>query len=341
MNSRERTEMTVEFQEPDRVPFQLMHDEAINPHVPNVYRGELNGNDSGLDLKMFEDLNYLSLKLYDMDILMIFPNLGYPQPRVSHSDGRDWLPEHLLQAFNDMDSLNWPDPSEKKVYKEFENIREKYSGKYIVGSIPGVLYYYHIFRGYQNMMFDIFDDPDNYHKLVTEITNIQEEVVRRICDYDIDAVFIGDDICGRKGLMMSPYHLEKFVWEYNQRFTNIGVKNNIPVFYHTDGATTEIFDKLVEMEVTGINPVQYHLHNLREIKRRYGKNLVFWGCIDNSYILRTGTPKEVENHVSEVFEIMGKDGGLIMSPSSISYTTPKENVDIMVDTIKNKCIYKK
>lgn len=341
INSKHRTKLTVNFEEPDRVPFQLVLDEEISPKIPKIYRKEIEVLDEEHDYKMFEDVNYLSMKLFDMDIAMIFPTLDFPQPEINHSDGRDWLPKPLIDDLKNMDKIILPDPKDLKAYEEFNKIETHYKDKYIMGSIPGVLYYYHSFRGYQDMMTDIIDYPEKYDELAEKIAKIQQETVKMMCNFKIDALFIGDDICGRTGLMMSPKHLDEFVWKYNKRIIDEGTKRNIPVFYHSDGDTTDILDKLVKIGVRGINPVQYHLHDLKKLKKRYGKNLVFFGCLDNSFILRSGNIKEVEKHVLEVFEIMGPKGGLILSPSSISYTTPKENILTMVNTIKNKCFYKK
>ena len=72
--------------------------------------------------------------------------------------------------------------------------------------------------------------------------------------------------------------------------------------------------------------------NLGELKRRYGRNLVFCGAIDTQRILPYGTPDEVRREVRRVIDLLGPGGGyLLASVHTIMDEVPPENVLAMVD----------
>jgi uroporphyrinogen-III decarboxylase len=72
------------------------------------------------------------------------------------------------------------------------------------------------------------------------------------------------------------------------------------------------------------------------VKKAYGKNLCFWGTIDEQHTLPFGAPADVRSEVIERLESVGKDGGLIIGPTHhVQLDTPLANFWAMIDTIKN------
>ena len=54
-----------------------------------------------------------------------------------------------------------------------------------------------------------------------------------------------------------------------------------------------------------------------KIKREYGNDLVFFGTIGVQSTLPHGSASDVKKEVKERIETVGKDGGLILSPSHL------------------------
>jgi len=70
------------------------------------------------------------------------------------------------------------------------------------------------------------------------------------------------------------------------------------------------------------------------LKREFGKSLCFWGSIDEQSTLPFGTPDQVRAEVINRLKTLGKDGGLIISPTHhVQLDTPLENFWAMVNTI--------
>jgi len=72
--------------------------------------------------------------------------------------------------------------------------------------------------------------------------------------------------------------------------------------------------------------------NLAELKKRYGKDIVFCGAIDTHRVLPYGSPAEVRQEVRRVIDILGPGGGfMVASVHTIMDDVPAENILAMVD----------
>jgi 5-methyltetrahydrofolate--homocysteine methyltransferase len=72
---------------------------------------------------------------------------------------------------------------------------------------------------------------------------------------------------------------------------------------------------LIEIGLDVLNPIQPASMDPAQIKRDYGGHLCFWGTIDEQRTLPFGKPSDVEAEVRHRLRTVGKDGGLILSPT--------------------------
>jgi uroporphyrinogen decarboxylase len=109
------------------------------------------------------------------------------------------------------------------------------------------------------------------------------------------------------------------------------IKNmtNAKLFFHSCGAIREVIPDLIEIGVEILNPVQTTASgmNPRELKREFGKDLVFWGAIDTQRVLPFGSPKEVKELACKRIVELGKGGGYVLAPChNIQPGTPPQNI---------------
>jgi uroporphyrinogen decarboxylase len=72
-----------------------------------------------------------------------------------------------------------------------------------------------------------------------------------------------------------------------------------------------------------------------ELKRRFGKDITFWGGIDVIHLLPKGTTADVEREVKRHIDALAPGGGYVFSPSHIIQRfTPPENVLTMYRTAR-------
>lgn len=106
-------------------------------------------------------------------------------------------------------------------------------------------------------------------------------------------------------------------------------------WYHSCGSMVALYDAFVAAGVDIVNPVQISAKGMdpRELKRRWGDKLVFWGGgIDTQGALPFGTPEEVAAQVAELVEIWRPGGGFVFNTvHNIQATTPQANLLAMYE----------
>jgi len=143
-------------------------------------------------------------------------------------------------------------------------------------------------------------------------------------------------------MLMSPVLWRKFFKPRMARLYSELKKINpdLKIAYHSDGAIYPIIDDLVEIGLDILNPIQPRSMDPYYLKKRYGKNLNFWGSVDIQGTLPFGTTKEIINEVKERCEIMGKNGGFIISPTHfVQLDTSLENFFTFWNAAKRYGIY--
>ena len=93
------------------------------------------------------------------------------------------------------------------------------------------------------------------------------------------------------------------------------------------------------MKSRGRNPErQLEVYDLRELKRRWGDRLAFWGAISTQHDLRVLAPDSVRETVCRTIETLGANGGYICGPTHrIPSDVPTENVVALVETLRRGC----
>jgi uroporphyrinogen decarboxylase len=263
-------------------------------------------------------------------------------------DPGTWFPAiHPLadtHSIEDLESYPWPDMDDPTrvthVKAEAQKLADE--NKYAVLATPWLAF--PLERAYAMQRMDRFMSnlgryPDFARALLTKIAErcktLMSHFLREAGDH-IDMIKIGDDLGMQNSLLMSPKMYREIVKPIHADYISfIKSHTKAKVFFHTDGDVFPLIPDFIEMGVDILNPVQTSagkMSNLEELKRQFGKNLVFCGAIDTHRILPFGTPDEVHAEVKRIIEILGKDGGYMLSSvHTILPDVPPENILAMVD----------
>ena len=98
--------------------------------------------------------------------------------------------------------------------------------------------------------------PDFVHELLTTITDYNITQAQKAMQYDIDAVYFGDDWGMQKGLQMGPRLWKKFIYPQLQRMYGAVKEQGKYVFIHSCGDVDELFDLLIDIGLDCFNPFQ-------------------------------------------------------------------------------------
>lgn len=192
-------------------------------------------------------------------------------------------------------------------------------------------------RGYEEFLMDTVERPEWCEYILDRLTERNLKIATAAARAGVDFLITGDDVANQRGLMFAPG-----VWRQlmKKRWAKVytaarQIKPDIQIWYHSDGNVRDIIPELVEIGVTILNPLQPECLDLLEVKKRYGKLLVFDGTIGTQSTMPFGSPEEVKKVVRERKRNLGYDGALILAPTHIlEPEVPLENIEAFVEACK-------
>jgi uroporphyrinogen decarboxylase len=355
MNHRERVLTALDHQTPDRCPMQISFTpefaRRLREDMGLTGRGEHNphggGNTYALETALDEDLLLTSVGWANCYYLHDEPytdewGVGWRPCEYETPFGRGVYTEiagHPLAEDGAIDAYRPPDPTRPELYHEAERLVTSCGSEYyLVGvTVTTIFETAWALRGLARLMMDMVENPDLAERILDIPFHYHLAAARRLVELGVDMIWTGDDVGSQKGMMMSPATWRRFLKPRMARFIAElkAINPKVKIAYHCDGDLRTIIPELIEIGVDVLNPVQPACMDPAELKRTYGKELCFWGTLDEQKTLPFGTPDDVRREVLTRLATVGKGGGLILGPTHhVQLDTPLENFWAMVETIR-------
>ncbi len=323
MDSKTRVLTALNHQKPDRAPFNFWMDRRLMEQYEQKHNHR-----------------HWRVTAYGADVIETFPLLDWPRGKGIDQNGTFWQTEIYLKDFNDIDSIPLPDPNDPKVYELIEQDIREFPDTAVFLDVITPWGHIANMRSYELIYMDMVDYEEPFKLLTRRITDILKLIVEKACQQGVTAVYLMEDLATVNGLAFSPAMIKEFCLDYAKELADIAHSYDKPVLFHSDGAVMDLLPLLLEIGVDACNPLQPHLNDHRQFKEQFGNDLALYGGLDNCYVIPEGTPEDVRDHVLGIFNTIGKpDGALIFSSHDIPLATPPENIEMMVNTIKNECHY--
>jgi len=188
-------------------------------------------------------------------------------------------------------------------------------------------------RGTNEIMLDIYDNPDLIRSLQDVLVPLNIEIGRALIDAGVDYIFYGADM--ECPILLSPRHYKEFVHMPTSKTVNHLSKLGAKVLPHMCGAIVEsgIVDMLLEMDMHGIMPgnlTQSTVLDIRELKEKVGDRTAIFDNLNPNGPLLIGTPEEVKaDTLAHLEKARGMQGYLFSTAGTTSPSTPKANFDAM------------
>lgn len=362
MRHRDRVEMALNHEAPDRCPMQI----SFTPEFQERLQRQFEQNPQKFPVLCNKnDPFHLELAL-DQDMLLTFSgrlSSEYEERHQRLPDGttvdewgiirKDIFYETRFGSGSYQEMVGFPladeqaifaykppDPNNPALYLEAEKLIREYSREYwIVGcAVTTIFETAWALRGYENILMDFLINPDFVEQLLNIPFQYNLTVAKNLTRMGADMIWLGDDVGAQNDMLISPELWRKFLKPKmaeiisSVKTINPGVK----VAYHSDGYIIPIIPDLIEIGLDVLNPIQPQSMNPARIKKEFGDNLSFWGSIDEQQTLPFGTVDDVRTEITTLLKTIGKDGGLILAPThNVQLDTPMENFWVMVDTIRN------
>lgn len=239
------------------------------------------------------------------------------------------LPEPSLGGYR------FPDPLDPRFFEDIPERIAKFGDRYRLFCLGFSLFERAwTLRGLENLYMDFMDNPDFVHELFNAISDYNITQVKKALEYDIDAVYFGDDWGQQHGLLMGCGLWKEFIHPHITRMYQVVRSAGKTVFIHSCGDVDELFDDLVSIGLGVFNPFQPEVMDVPGIMGRYKGRLAFWGGISTQRTMPYGTPEQVRQEVRNMIDL-GRDGGYILSPShALEGDVPIENLLALIEEVR-------
>jgi uroporphyrinogen decarboxylase len=356
MKPRERVEMALNHEEPDRCPMQI----SFTPEFATRLRRDMElqgkavhnphggGNTYELERALGQDMLLTSVgwaNSYYMDNKPYVDEwgIGWAAQPYETPFGTGHYTEIASHPLADDDAISRyrpPDPNRPELYADAAQVIRDFKEEYwIVGvTVTTIFETAWALRGLEQIMIDMMVDPDLADYLLDIPYQYHLTAAKKLVEMGVDMVWTGDDFGSQHEMLISPKMWRKyFKWRMANLIGDLKTINpDIKVAYHSDGDIRRIIPELIEIGLDVLNPIQPASMDPAEIKRLFGDRLCFWGTIDEQHTLPFGSPEDVQGEVIERLETIGRQGGLILAPTHhVQLDTPLDNFWAMVETIQH------
>lgn len=183
-------------------------------------------------------------------------------------------------------------------------------------------------RGSEQAMLDLYEDPVFVHEAMSRATDISVEVGKALVYAGVDAIYIGD--AWASASIISPAMYEEYCQPYHARAAHVFHEAGAKVYLHICGDSAPLLELMADTGVDAIEPLDVDAGvDLSEVKGRVGNRVCLKGGLSTQLLLR-GTPDEVYAEAQRCIRILGPTSYILGSADDIPRDTPFENIDAMV-----------
>ncbi len=358
MDSRERTFLALDFQEPDRVPIDLWMSSSLKRKLESA---------TGLSEEMLLDS-------HDVDLRYIEGPAYIGPPLRTFSDGTDediWgvrrqtvvvptkegtetykeVAQAPLDSATTVEGINdyghWPSADwfdYSNIEAQCERIRQQ--GRVVVfmgdrlnriAQLKPAMY----LRGIEAIFVDMLSSPDLAKAIFANIRGFYYSYAERIFDAakgKLDILLMGDDFGSQYGPLVSPKMWLDFLGPGFAKYVDIAQSYGVPVMHHTCGDVRSLIPFMIDRGLDILQSLQPEPAGMapRELKAEFGDRLAFHGGISIQRTMPFGTPDDVRNEVRDRVEALAPGGGYILCTAhNIQADTPVENVKALLQAYKD------
>lgn len=190
--------------------------------------------------------------------------------------------------------------------------------------------------GDERLAYAYYDYPDMIEDIQKTYTDlvcaILEEILQKA---DIDAVYFGEDMAYRGGLMISPMVFERFMAPYYKRVTDLAKSKGVKIFaVDCDGYVGELIPLLKPVGINTMYPFEVQAQSdIAQIRRDHGNTLAMIGGLDKFCV--TKGKAAIDAELSAKLPAMVESGGYIASlDHRVTVETPFEDYLYYVNEAK-------
>jgi uroporphyrinogen decarboxylase len=326
MNSHQRVSLSLNHQEPDRVPFDFWG-------VPETWD------------KLFEFFSFTKkndvLDLLGVDCRIVSPQYCGPEPEVleggrfynvwgslrkivtnEYSQYEEYAGFPLAEVSSVAEVEQW-DKWPRSEYWDWNSIGKEVKEansqepRHIRYDIGGIFETAWGVFGLDNFLIALYEKPEVVCAIMDCYTEIFISNFKNLMSKNeglIDMVYTYDDVATQDGLLMSPDMWRQYILPFHQKLNKVIKEYDVKLIYHSCGAILPLVEALRdEMHIDVLNPLQPAAKgmDMAYIKKTFGDTLAFHGGGDLQKTLPYGSVDEVKEEVKSLCRTLGTGGGYI------------------------------
>ncbi len=165
-------------------------------------------------------------------------------------------------------------------------------------------------RGMENALMDYHNHPAEVHRLYRTLTDFYKVLVERARhELGADGIMTSDDLGTQTGPFFSPAMFDEFFAPYYRELIEHTHALGMHVWLHACGNIEPILERLIDLGVDVLHPVQKYAMDEVDIVRRYGGRMTFWAGFDVQRIIPFGSPEDVRREVRHLMDTYARADG--------------------------------
>lgn len=194
--------------------------------------------------------------------------------------------------------------------------------------------------GRENLLAMMSEDKKKAKSLFVKSSEFTLNMCQLLLDkgYHFDGAWLWGDLGHKDGLMFSTDFYNYFLFGLHKEYCDFFRRNDMPVIFHSDGNIEEVIPYLIKAGVRAIEPLESDVGmNLAELKKEYGKDIVFFGGIDERSFANA---KQAEDEIRSKFKYLMECGGYIYhADSPIVDDISFEDYTTVIELVKRYGVY--
>ena len=189
-------------------------------------------------------------------------------------------------------------------------------------------------RGMENALVDFYEYPDETHKLYETLTDFYIGMIRNAKKYyDIDGVFITDDIGTQRAPFFSVGIFRKFFKPYYAKLVKAAHDMGIHVWMHTCGNVKDFINDFIEIGIDVLHPIQKYSMDEVEIAKEFGGRITFLAGLDVQQIVPNGSTEDVRREIRHLIDTYQREEGrlIITLGNEATSDCPTDNLHAFLD----------
>jgi uroporphyrinogen decarboxylase len=335
VTNRERVLAAVGHRRPDKVPYDIRFTQPARAAMAEYY------GDPDFESKLGNCFTWLRPHPPEERFVEVDPDVWRDEfgvrwdRRVDQDIG---VVCNRLVTPENVKSFAFPDPNDPARYASFDEVIAATSDTAVLVSLGFALFERAwTLAGMENVLMAMVADKKFAHTLLDRILEFNLAIVENACAHEADIFRFGDDWGHQRGVMMGPRLWREFIRPRFRRMCQAVKAKGKLTMLHCCGKVDELFPDMIECGLDIFNPFQPEVMDVFETKKRYGRDLTFYGGISIQRTLPFGTVRQVRDEVRRLLDAVGENGGYVASPShDIPRDARPQNIAAMIEVLQNQ-----